>query len=88
MFPRCYFMFVTLQNTVQCILKAKKAAWIALIRSLQACCVFLIITIVYLLLCRKLGDLRYLRLAYIFRDYSQLSLLLGALIPPCLQELA
>ena len=77
----------TIRKTVQRILSAKKLSWTFLIRSLQASCLFLMITVFFLLFGGKSGELRHLQTAYIFRDLSQLALLLGAILPPCLEEL-
>lgn len=76
-----------IRKTVQRILSAKKSAWIFLIRSLQTCCLLLLLTALFLLLGETTGEARHLQTAYIFRDLSQLALLLGALVPPCLEEL-
>lgn len=76
-----------IQKTVQRILSAEKPAWTFLIRSLQASCLLLLLTALFLLLGETTGEPRHLQTAYIFRDLSQLALLLGALVPPCLEEL-
>ena len=75
-----------IRKTVRRILSAKKLTWIFLIRSLQASCLLLLLTALFLLLGEKTGELRHLQTAYIFRDLSQLALLLGTLVPPCLEE--
>ena len=76
-----------IRKTVQRILSAKKPAWIFLIRSLQACCLLLLLAALFQLLGETTGEARHLQTAYIFRDLSQIALLLGALVPPCLEEL-
>lgn len=87
MIPRCCYMKRTLRKTVHRILCAKMLSWAFLIRSLQACCMFLLLTILFLLLGERSGELRHLQTAYIFRDLSQLALLLAVIVPPCLEEL-
>ena len=77
----------TIRKTVQRILSAKKLSWSVLIRSLQASCLLLLITAALLLFDIRNGDLRHLQTAYRFRDLSQLALLLGVIVPPCLEEL-
>ncbi len=77
----------TFRKTVRRILSAKKQSWSFLIRSLQACCLLLLLTAVLLLHGERSGDLRYMQSAAIFRDLSQLALLLAAIVPPCLEEL-
>ena len=76
-----------IRKTVQRILCAKKRSWTFLIRSLQACCLLLGLTAVLLLHGEHSGELQYIQSAYIFRDLSQLALLMGAIVPPCLEEL-
>lgn len=76
-----------IRKTVRRILEAKKLSWSFLIRSLQACCLLLLLTVVFLLQGEQSGELHHLQTAYICRDLSQLALLLGAIIPPCLEEL-
>ncbi len=76
-----------IRRTVQGILSAKNASWAFLMRSLQACCLLLLLTAMFLLLGEKSGEPGHLQTAYIFRDLSQLVLLLGAIVPPCLEEL-
>ena len=80
-------MKTSIRKTVQRILSAKKLSWTFLIRSLQTCCLLLGLTAVLLLHGEWSGELRYMQTAYICRDLSQLALLLGAIIPPCLEEL-
>ena len=75
------------QKTLRCMIAAKKTAWAFLIGSLKLCLLFLFAALICLFLTDERGDLQYFRLSYIFRDLSQLSLLLGALVPPCLEDL-
>ena len=75
-----------IRRTLDRMLSAKGPAWAFLIRSLQACCLFLSLTVILLILGERDGELRYVHTAYIFRDYAQLALLLGAIVPPCLEE--
>ena len=77
----------SIRKTVQRILSANNLSWTFLIRSLQACCMLLGLTAAFLLHGERSGDLRHMQSAYICRDLSQLALLLGAIIPPCLEEL-
>ena len=75
-----------IQKTLARLLSAKAPAWAFLIRSLQAGCLFLLLTVIFLIIGERRGELRYVRTAYIFRDYAQLALLLGTIVPPCLEE--
>lgn len=75
-----------IHKTLDRMLSATGPAWAFLIRSLQAGCLFLTITVILLILGERDGELRYVHTAYIFRDYAQLALLLGAIVPPCLEE--
>lgn len=61
--------------------------WKALILSLQGACLLLLAALIFLLRFQESGSMEHLRLAGTMQDFAQLSLLGGALIPVCLEDL-
>ena len=77
-----------IRNTVRRMLAMKDPAWRALQFSLRSAVLLLLGSLFCLFRCQESGALDQLRLAYIFQELSQLSLLSAALLPVCLEELS
>ena len=82
--PRWFFM--KMKKTVCGIMKMSEPAWKVLLCSLQMSCLLLLGSLVFFFRYEQDGSLGHLNTTYLLQDLSQLSLLIAALVPVCLED--
>lgn len=75
-----------MKKTVCGIMKMSEPAWKVLLCSLEMSCLLLLGSLVFFFRYEQDGSLGHLNTTYLLQDLSQLSLLIAALVPVCLED--
>lgn len=75
-----------MKKTVCGIMKMSEPAWKVLLCSLQMSCLLLLGSLVFFFRYEQGGSLDHLNTTYLLQDLTQLSLLIAALVPVCLED--